>query len=86
MHAVIYTKDNCPYCTRAKAIFDKRGITYEEKIIPRGQQDDRKLTESQSWVTRDDLLAAAPAAKTVPQIWLDGEHIGGHDDLVKFLG
>ena len=31
------------------------------------------------------VLEAAPAAKTVPQIWLDGDYIGGHDDLVKHL-
>jgi glutaredoxin len=86
MHAVIYTKDHCPYCTRAKALFHQKGITYEEKIIPQGEPDSRKLTESQSWTTREELLSAAPNAKTVPQIWLDGNHIGGHDDLVKFLG
>lgn len=85
MQAVIYTKDNCPYCTRAKALFTKQGISYEEKLLPRSAKDDRVLAENQSWTTREELLEAAPNAKTVPQIWLDGEYIGGHDDLVKFL-
>jgi glutaredoxin len=85
MHAIIYTKDHCPYCTRAKAIFYSRGITYEEKIIAVNGKDNRTLKENQEWTTRDVLLEAAPNAKTVPQIWLDGQHIGGHDDLVKYL-
>ena len=86
MHAIIYTKDHCPFCTRAKALFDKKGITYDEKNIAVPAPDDRKLKENQQWTTRDALLEIAPAAKTVPQIWLDGEYIGGHDDLVKHLG
>ena len=86
MHAVIYTKDNCPFCTRAKALMDKRGITYDEKIIAVNGQDSRQLKENQEWTTRETLLEIAPAAKTVPQIWLDGAHIGGHDELVKHLG
>lgn len=81
MKAVIYTKDNCPYCTRAKALLNSKGVTYEERILDVYGRDDRALTESQHWVTRDDLLAAYPAAKTVPQIWLDDLHIGGFTDL-----
>ena len=65
MHAIIYTKDHCPYCTRAKALFDKRGITYEEKIIAVNGKDARELRENQSWTTRDALLEAAPAANMV---------------------
>jgi glutaredoxin 3 len=85
MHAIIYTKDHCPYCTRAKALFEKNGITYDEKIIAVNGKDGRTLKENQEWTTREALLEIAPAAKTVPQIWLDGVYIGGHDDLVKHL-
>ena len=85
MHAVIYTKDNCPYCVRAKNLMSSRNISYDEKIIALNGPDSRHLTEHQSWTTREALLEAAPAARTVPQIWLDGVHIGGHDDLVKYL-
>lgn len=85
MHAVIYTKDNCPYCTRAKKLMDSRGISYDEKIIAVNGRDDRVLSPTQEWTTREALLEQAPAARTVPQIWLDGTHIGGHDDLVKHL-
>lgn len=86
MHAVIYTKDNCPYCTRAKALMHTRGIAYDEKIIAVNGRDMRELKENQEWTTRDQLLEIAPAAKTVPQIWLDDEYVGGYDQLVQHLG
>ena len=60
MHAIIYTKDHCPYCTRAKALFDNKGITYEEKIIAVNCRDSRELRENQTWTTRDDSVAARP--------------------------
>lgn len=77
--AVIYSKVHCPYCTRAKALLNKLDITYEEHII--GEPGSRVLEENQSWATREELLAKAPDAKTVPQIWVDGEHIGGYTEL-----
>jgi len=81
MHATLYTKDNCQFCTRAKALLDSKAIPYTELILDINGRDDRALTESQSWATRDQLMAANPNAKTVPQIWLDGEHIGGYTEL-----
>lgn len=81
MHAVIYTKDHCPYCTRAKRLMESRGITYDEKIIEVGGRDGRELGPTQSWTTREALLEIAPTARTVPQIWLDGKHVGGYDEL-----
>jgi len=62
-----------------------RNISYEEKIIAVNGPDNRNLHENQSWTTREALLEAAPNARTVPQIWLDGEYIGGHDQLVVYL-
>ena len=81
MHAEIYTKTICPFCTRAKTMLTEKGIPYQEYIIttslslePPGQ--------NQTYVTRDVLLDRLPTATMVPQIWLDGEHIGGYEDLV----
>lgn len=71
MTAEIWTKTNCPYCTRAKALFEQKGVEYEERII--GQD-----------ATREELLERAPNAKTVPQIWLDGNYIGGYTELAAF--
>ena len=71
----IYTKDNCPYCDRAKAILAK---------------GDYQVTEICAVENRDVLVERVTQAtgvppRTVPQIFIDGQHIGGHDDLVKFL-
>lgn len=73
MKAEIWTKDNCPYCVRAKALLQQKGIEYEEHVI--GQS-----------ATREQLLERAPHAKTVPQIWLDGNYIGGYTELAAFYG
>lgn len=85
MHAVIYTKDNCPYCTKAKMLMRNRGISYSELIVNPTGPDSRELTENQSWSTREKLLEAAPTARTFPQIWIDDVYIGGCDALEKHL-
>ena len=66
MDAVLFTKDNCVYCTQAKALLNSKGLTYEERIIALIAPDDRVLKENQSWTNREELLAAAPAARTMP--------------------
>ena len=68
--AVVWSKYHCPYCDQAKALLDLHGITYEERRIGDG-------------FTREDLLEAVPTAKTVPQIFLDGELVGGYTELKK---
>jgi glutaredoxin 3 len=83
MKAEIYTKLNCPYCTKAKELLNDKGIEYHEYLISPGFGE--KGHKNQSYVTRDDLLQKLPTAKTVPQIWLDEQHIGGYTDLVEFL-
>jgi glutaredoxin 3 len=85
MHAVIYTKDNCPYCTKAKMLMNNRGITYDERLVNPNGPDNRQLKENQSWSTREQLLEAAPTARTFPQIWLDESYIGGCDALEIYL-
>jgi glutaredoxin 3 len=66
---VIYTKDYCPYCHRAKALLTELGQSFEE--IDLVQHPDR----------RDEMIEKAKGASTVPQIFIDGAHIGGCDDL-----
>lgn len=75
MHAEIYTKPNCPYCVKAKAIFEKRGFTYIEvsAVDQREPLIERVMAET------------GTTPKSVPQIWLDDQYVGGHDDLVKLL-
>lgn len=69
---IVYTKDNCPYCVKAKALLSSRSMEYMERRIGID-------------ITRDEFLEAFPTARTVPQIVFDGELIGGYDDLVKHL-
>ena len=72
MKAVIWSKDACPFCVQAKALLEVRGIEFEERNV------------SQDW-TREQLLEAVPNARTLPQIFLDDQHIGGFTDLRAHL-
>ena len=65
----IYTKFFCPYCTRAKALLDSKGVTYEEYDITMGG------------AKRGEMLARAPGCTTVPQIFIADRAVGGSDDL-----
>jgi glutaredoxin len=72
MKAVVWSKYNCPYCDQAKALLKMKGIAFEEKKIGDGY-------------TKEDLLEAVPTARTVPQIFLDEELIGGYTELKSKL-
>ena len=72
MTAIVWSKDNCPYCDQAKALLKQKGIEIQERKIGHGY-------------TREDLLEAVPDARTVPQIFLDGHLIGGFTELKKHL-
>ncbi|AMG75966.1 glutaredoxin 3 [Sphingopyxis granuli] len=65
----IYTKFFCPYCTRAKALLDGKGAAYEE------------IDVTMDRAGFDAMVARAGGRRTVPQIFIDGRHIGGSDDL-----
>ena len=72
MRATVWSKDNCPYCDQAKSLLKMKGIEYEERNI------------NQGW-DREDLFAAVPGARSVPQIFLDDRLIGGFTELKKHL-
>jgi glutaredoxin len=72
MKAVVWSKDSCPFCDQAKGLLKMKGIEFEEKKIGHG-------------FTREDLLEAVPTARTVPQIFLDDQLIGGFTELKKHL-
>lgn len=72
MKAIVWSKDHCPYCDQAKALLKNKGIEFEEKKIGYG-------------FTKEDLLEAVPTARTVPQIFLDGNLIGGFTELRTHL-
>jgi len=80
MQAEIYSKLDCPYCVKAKALLTEKGIPYREYIVSTGLGE-KQAAANQQYVTKADLLEKYPTAKTVPQIWLDGKHIGGYTEL-----
>jgi glutaredoxin 3 len=72
MKAIVWSKNACPFCDQAKNLLKLKGIEFEERNI------------STDW-TRDQLLEAVPNARTVPQIFLDQQLIGGFTELRKHL-
>lgn len=65
----IYTKWSCPYCYRAKALLQGKGVDFEEFDISMGGPK------------REEMLARAPGRTTVPQIFIGDIHVGGADEL-----
>lgn len=72
MKAILWSKYHCPYCDQAKALLTQRGIPFEERKIGDG------------W-TKEELLDSIPTARTVPQIIIDDNVIGGFSDLKEYL-
>lgn len=72
MTAIVWSKYNCPYCDQAKALLRQRGIKYEERKIGDGY-------------SREELLEAVPNARTVPQIFINNQLIGGFTELRDHL-
>lgn len=66
----MYATGVCPYCVRAEALLKRKGVTAIEKI--RVDLDPAK---------RQEMEMRVPGARTVPQIFIDGLHVGGCDDL-----
>jgi len=72
MTAVVWSKDHCPYCVQAKNLLESKGIDYEE----------RNINEN---YTKEQLLEAVPTARTLPQIFIDDNYIGGFTELRQHL-
>lgn len=66
----IYTTMMCPYCVRAKRLLGEKGVDFQEYDITMGGPQ------------RAEMIQRANGHRTVPQIFIDGSHIGGSDDLV----
>lgn len=71
-NVIIWSKYNCPYCDQAKALLKQRDVRFEEKKIGDGY-------------TKEELLEAVPNARTVPQIIINGNLIGGFTELKKYI-
>lgn len=71
-NAIVWSKENCIACTQAKELLKSNNIVYEERVIGEG------------WA-REDLLMEVPLARTVPQIFINDELVGGLYELQKHL-
>lgn len=65
----IYTKNFCGFCIAAKRLLEKKGVKFEETNI------------GFSASKRDEMMRRAQGGYTVPQIFIDGRHVGGCDEL-----
>ena len=72
MKNIVWSKENCPHCEQSKSLLKLHDIPFEERKI------------GQDW-TKEQLLEAVPTARSVPQIFLYGEYIGGYADLDNYL-
>jgi len=66
----LYTKGHCPYCKRAKALLEQKNVEYTEYEIDVQPE------------LRDEMIERANGGYTVPQIFIDSQHIGGCDDMM----
>jgi glutaredoxin len=71
--AVLWSQKNCLACNQAKSLLDIKGIPYEVKML--GEN-----------ATKEELLKVVPNARSVPQIFLNGEYVGGLPELRKLIG
>ena len=72
MKVVVWSKYHCTFCDQAKLLLGQREIKFEEKKIGDGY-------------TKEELLEEIPTARSVPQIIIDGNVIGGFPELKEFL-
>ncbi len=68
-HIIIYTKDYCPYCTRAKNLLRQKGVAFTEIDVTHDE------------ALQKEMVDKSGGRRSVPQIIIDGKAIGGCDDL-----
>ncbi len=67
----IYTTGYCPYCHAAKALLEKKGVAFHEIDVTRDPEE------------RARLVSRTGGRRTVPQVFIDGQSIGGYDELAE---
>jgi glutaredoxin len=72
-HVILYSKDNCGYCVKAKSLLNNLGLTYTEKKI-------------ENFLTTEALFEEiGKQVRSMPQIKINGELIGGYNQLIEYL-
>jgi len=74
MAIVIYSKPNCTFCDKSKALVKGLGLSYEEKVFGKDFNSPEELYE-----------AVGKQVRTMPQILIDDELIGGYNQLVEYF-
>lgn len=72
MTIIIYSKPNCSFCVKAKNLLTVKNLVFKEKVLGKD-------------FTKEQLLEVLPNVKTLPQIEIDGKHIGGYIELENYL-
>jgi len=72
MKTIVWSKENCPHCEEAKHLLHAHDISFEERKIGSG------------W-TKEQLIEQVPTARSVPQIFIYGQYVGGMTDLKTYL-
>ena len=71
LDVTVFSREGCPYCARAKGMLHDAGIRFQELVL------NRDYTEA--------TLRAVSGRSTVPQVFINGEHIGGTEDVAAYL-
>jgi len=71
LDVTIFTREGCEYCVRAKGMLNDAGIQYEELVL------NRDYTEAS--------IRAVSGMSSVPQVFINGDHVGGSEDLEQYL-
>ena len=71
LDVTVFSRPGCPFCVRAKGLLNDAGIEFEELVLNRDYTD--------------NTLRAVASATTYPQVFIDGEHVGGSEDLENWL-
>jgi glutaredoxin 3 len=66
---IVYSGPNCPYCVRAKELLKRKGAAFEDVNVKADQ------------ARFEEMLAKSNGKRTIPQIFINGVHVGGSDDL-----
>jgi len=69
IEVIIYSKDYCPYCVKAKTLLKRKGVAFREIDITRDENLQKEVFEKSG------------GRRTVPQIFIGNHHVGGFDDL-----
>lgn len=69
MKAIVWSQENCPFCVKAEQLLEEHGVEVEKREL-----------NGTDWTVKQ-LRESVPHARTVPQIFIDNEYVGGYDDL-----